>query len=131
MNYIKERTPLWYAYFSGDNIQTVQNGIKSKVKSATGYNIDDQNESDLLAMMGKVFTNYSRGNESGSTIGQQVRLMNDVIIQEASAQVISGVRQQMYFLQDRAQGLQIMDQPINTSTYGKKINSSDPRVFNI
>lgn len=131
MNYIKERTPLWYGFFSGENISSIQNGIRSKVKSVTGYSIDNQNEGDLRAIMGKIFTNYSRGTESHSGIGQTVRQMNDIVVNEASNQVISGIRQQMYFLKDRSQGLQIMDQPINTSTYGKKINSGDPRVFSL
>ena len=101
------------------------------MKSVTGYSIDNQNEGDLRAIMGKIFTNYSRGTESHSGIGQTVRQMNDIVVNEASNQVISGIRQQMYFLKDRSQGLQIMDQPINTSTYGKKINSGDPRVFSL
>ena len=95
----------------------------------TGYTIDNQNEDDLRAIMGKVFTNYSR-NVSDS-VSQQVRQMNEATVEEASKQVVSGIRQQMYFLQDRAQGLQIMDQPISTSTYGKKINSGDPRIFSL
>lgn len=128
MNYIKERTPLWYGFFSGENISTIQNGIRSNVKTATGYTIDNQNEADLRSIMGSVFTRYSGQNMS---IGQLVRTMNEQVINDASAQVISGIRQQMFFLKDRAQGLQIMDQPINTSTYGKKINSGDPRVFSL
>lgn len=129
MNYIKERSPLWYGFFSGENIASIQGAIRSEVKSATGFSIDNQNEADLRAIMGKVFTNYS-GSQEGS-IGKTVRMMNDRVVADASAQVVSGIRQQMYFLKDRAQGLQIMDQPINTSTYGKKINSGDPRVFSL
>ena len=129
MNYIKERSPVWYGFFSSENISTIQQGIKTQAKSVTGYTIDNQNEDDLRAIMGKVFTNYSR-NVSDS-VSQQVRQMNEATVEEASKQVISGIRQQMYFLQDRAQGLQIMDQPISTSTYGKKINSGDPRIFSL
>ena len=129
MNYIKERSPVWYGFFSSENISTIQQGIKTQAKSVTGYTIDNQNEDDLRAIMGKVFTNYSR-NVSDS-VSQQVRQMNEATVEEASKQVVSGIRQQMYFLQDRAQGLQIMDQPISTSTYGKKINSGDPRIFSL
>ncbi len=124
MNYIKERTPLWQAFFSSQNVQNIQNGLQDTVLRETGYRIDPQKEDDLLAFMGKVYTNYSRSYADRS-IAEQVRVMNAAVIQETSQQVKSGILQQMYYLRDRSTGLRVLDQPVNTSTYGKKIPIND------
>jgi len=124
MNYIKERTPLWQAFFSSQNVQNIQSSLRDVVKRDTGYVIDAQKEDDLLAFMGKVFTNYSRS-YSDRSISEQVRIMNAAVVQETSEQVKSGILQQMYYLRDRSTGLRVLDQPVNTSTYGKKIPIND------
>ncbi len=124
MNYIKERTPLWQAFFSSQNVQNIQNGLQDTILRETGYRIDHQKEDDLLAFMGKVYTNYSRSYADRS-IAEQVRTMNAAVIQETSQQVKSGILQQMYYLRDRSTGLRVLDQPVNTSTYGKKIPIND------
>ncbi len=124
MNYIKERTPLWQAFFSSQNVQNIQNGLQDTILRETGYRIDHQKEDDLLAFMGKVYTNYSRSYADRS-ISEQVRTMNAAVIQETSQQVKSGILQQMYYLRDRSTGLRVLDQPVNTSTYGKKIPIND------
>lgn len=124
MNYIKERTPLWQAFFSSQNVQNIQNGLQDTILRETGYRIDHQKEDDLLAFMGKVYTNYSRSYADRS-IAEQVRVMNAAVIQETSQQVKSGILQQMYYLRDRSTGLRVLDQPVNTSTYGKKIPIND------
>jgi hypothetical protein len=51
--------------------------------------------------------------------------MNAAVVQETSEQVKSGILQQMYYLRDRSTGLRVLDQPVNTSTYGKKIPIND------
>ena len=126
MNYIKERTPLWQAFFSSQNIQNIQLGLRDKVLRDTGMKIDPQSEDDLKAFMGKVFTNYSRSvSASGGSMAEQVRTMNAAVIQETAKQVASGIAQQVYYLRDRSTGLRVLDQPVNTSTYGKKIPIND------
>lgn len=126
MNYIKERTPLWQAFFSGQNISTIQIGLRDAVIRDTGYKIDPQSEDDLRAIMGKVYTNYYR---STGSVPEQVRIMNMAVIKETSEQVKSGILQQMYYLRDRSTGLRVLDQPVNTSTYGKKVPINDKFLF--
>lgn len=124
MNYIKERTPLWQAFFSSQNVQNIQSSLRDAVKRDTGYVIEPQKEDDLLAFMGKVFTNYSRSYADRS-MSEQIRIMNAAVVQETSEQVKSGILQQIYYLRDRSTGLRVLDQPVNTSTYGKKIPIND------
>lgn len=124
MNYIKERTPLWQAFFSNQNVQNIQIALRDAVKRETGYAIDPQKEDDILAFMGKVYTNYSRSYTDRS-IAEQVRIMNAAVVQETSQQVKSGIMQQIYYLRDRSTGLRVLDQPVNTSTYGKKVPIND------
>jgi hypothetical protein len=126
MNYIKERTPLWQTFFSSQNIVSIQNGLRDQVIRDTGYRIDPQSEDDLRAIMGKVYTNYSR---SSGSIPEQVRTMNAVVIRETAEQVKSGILQQMYYLRDRSTGLRVLDQPVNTSTYGKKVPINNKFLF--
>jgi hypothetical protein len=57
-------------------------------------------------------------------VNEQVKQMNDVVIRTATSQIQSGVSQYMGYIRDIDTLSVPLAQPINTSTYGKKLDLS-------
>lgn len=115
-------TPLNSLYFSDFNLNLLQKAIREKFKKLSGgISIDYQDPSDLLTIMRAVFVDNS-SDPYGDVCGQ-VRQMNEVVIKTALNQINTGVSQYMGYIKDIETPIQPLDQPINTSTYGNKIDS--------
>jgi hypothetical protein len=113
-------TPLNTLFFSEFNQNLLQRGIRQAFKNKTGIAIDRQNPDDLYAIMRVVFINNS--GDHHSRINEQVKLMNSRVIDTAVSQIQTGVSQYMAYVKDIDTTAIPLDQPMNTSTYGKKID---------
>lgn len=124
LNSIKQcETPLNTLFFSEFNKNLLQRGIRQAFKDKTGIAIDYQNSDDLYAIMRVVFINNS--GDHHSQVNQQVKFMNDRVIETALKQIQTGVSQYISYVRDIGTTRELLDQPINTSTVGKKININD------
>ena len=112
-------TPLNTLFFSEFNRNLLQRGIRQAFKNKTGIAIDRQNSDDLYSLMRVVFINNS--GDSYSRVNEQVRFMNGRVIETALGQIQTGVSQYMSYVQDIDTIAVPLAQPINTSTYGKKL----------
>src|SRR5210317_1595538 len=92
-------TPLNTLFFSDFNTNLLQRGIRQAFKDKTGIAIDYQNVDDLYGIMRMVFINNS--GDHYNQVKEQVKAMNTRDINTISTP---------------------LDQPINTSTTGKKID---------
>ena len=119
-------TPLNQLFFSEYNTNLLQRGIRQAYKNNTGIAIDYQNSGDLFAIMRVVFINNSVN--PYDQVCDQVRQMNAQVIKTALDQVNTGVSQYMGYIRDAQSPLSPLAQPINTSTYGKKIGLTTPGV---
>ena len=113
-------TPLNSVYFSEFNVNLLQKTIRTQFKKQTNIAIDYQNESDLLAIMRSVYINNST-NQTTTGVCDQVRKMNTVVINTALSQIHTGVSQYMDYNKDIKSTLQLLPNPVNTSTYGTKL----------
>src|SRR6056300_1824898 len=86
-------TPLNTLFFSEFNVNLLQRGIRQAFKNKTGISIDYQNRDDLYGIMRVVFINNSGDHHSG--VNDQVRFMNNRVIQTALSQIQTGVSQYM------------------------------------
>lgn len=114
-------TPLNTLYFSEFNESLLQRGIREKFKQMTGIKIDYQNSDDLKTLMRYVFINNS-GDHYDKDINAQVRNMNAIVIETAVGQIKTGVAQYLAYVRDIDTIAVPLAQPINTSTYGKKLD---------
>jgi len=112
-------TPLNTLFFSEFNQNILQRGIRQAFKNKTGIAIDRQNPDDLYSIMRVVFINNS--GDHYSRVNEQVRMMNGRVIDTALSQIQTGVSQYMAYVKDIDTISTPLDQPINTSTVGKKI----------
>jgi hypothetical protein len=112
-------TPLNTLFFSEFNQNLLQRGIRQAFKNKTGIAIDRQNPDDLYSIMRVVFINNS--GDHHTRVNEQVKMMNSRVIETALGQIQTGVSQYMAYVQDIDTISMPLDQPVNTSTVGKKI----------
>ena len=113
-------TPLNTLFFSEFNRNLLQRGIRQAFKNKTGIAIDYQNPDDVYSMMRVVFINNA--GDHYSQVNEQVKMMNARVIDTAIGQIQTGVSQYMAYVQDIETLAVPLDQPMNTSTYGQKID---------
>ena len=120
LNSLKQcQTPLNTLFFSSFNVNLLQRAIRQDFKNKTGISIDYQSEDDLYGIMRVVFINNS--GDHNVRVNEQVKMMNERVIETALGQIQTGVSQYMAYVQDIDTISVPLDQPINTSTVGKKI----------
>jgi len=117
------QTPLNSLYFSEFNLNLTQRAVREQFKKNTGISIDYQNPSDLLAIMRAVFVDNST--DQFTNVCEQVKRMNAIVIGTAIGQINTGVSQYLGYISDIEQPVRPMDNPVNTSTYGNKIDIND------
>lgn len=115
-------TPLADAYFSDFNRESLHNAIVRAMKDKTGYTIERQNDSDLQALMRRIWTNLS--GDPYSDVRGQVAKMNDRVVKEATDTISTGLLQQIVYLRDISRNPVPLETPASTSTYGNKIPSN-------
>ena len=115
----QEDTPLNRLFFSDFNVSLLQRGIRQSFKDRTGIAVDEQNRADLVAIMRAVFVNNS--GDHNVAVNEQVREMNTQVIGVAVEQIGTGVKQFINFMKDTDNVKDPLDLPINTTTYGNKI----------
>ena len=115
----QEDTPLNRLFFSDFNISILQRAIRQDFKNKTGISVDEQSQDDLVAIMRAVFVNSS--GDHNTAVQEQVKIMNTQVLNTAVEQVGTGVKQFINFMRDTDTVKDPLDLPINTTTYGNKI----------
>lgn len=113
-------TPLNTLFFSDFNKNLLQRGIRQAFKNRSGISIDYQNSDDLYGIMRMVFVNNS--GDHYTRVNDQVKEMNGRVIETALSQIQTGVSQYIAYARDIDTISMPLDQPVNTSTTGKKID---------
>ena len=121
-------TPLNTLFFSEFNKNLLQRGIRQTFKNKTDISTDYQNSDDLYGIMRVVFINNA--GDHFSKVNDQVKFMNSRVIETALSQIQTGVSQYITYVRDIDTLSVPIDQPINTSTTGKKIDFNDKIGFN-
>ena len=116
-------TPLNTLFFSEFNQNLLQRGIRQAFKNKTGIAIDRQNPDDLYGIMRVVFINNS--GDHYKAVNQQVRMMNERVIETAVGQIQTGVSQYLSYVQDIDTISVPLSQPMNTSTVGMKMDKNE------
>lgn len=119
--------PLSDAFFSEFNKSTIQQGITESIRKKTGYTLEEQNPSDLLALMKSVYVNLMA--DPYTDVRQQVSNMNSKVIDEATGTISTGMLQQLLYLRDISSNPVPMAPPSSTSTYGNKLGTRPPIGF--
>ena len=117
------KTPVSEAFMSRFNIEYLHSAIVKNVSSKSGMNIDRQSDSDLQALMVRVYQHVIADPYSG--VSAQVARMNDLVIQEATKTIMTGVLQQLSFVDYVTRNPVPLAMPISTTTHGNKMPAND------
>lgn len=96
-----EHGPLSTAFFSRDNLTTIQNSIRREVYNRSqpkGYVIDDQSVDELKIIMRSLYLQYSRN--LPTDIPGQVNELNGRVVEWAVPHIMSAVDHYVYYLKD-------------------------------
>jgi hypothetical protein len=120
LNLIKQcPTPLNCLFFSNENRDLIQRGLRQYILNKYGVRIDKQSPDNILVIMRAVFINNAYDNYNN--IEAQVKQMNARTIEMASENIMTAVAQYYGYIKDVDRPLQPPPVPRNTSLYGVKI----------
>ncbi len=117
---IQTQSNLSKLFFSDKNIKRVQRKLKDAVYNRTKgkYKLDtDQDPSDMLVAMRAVYMEHSRF-LPGETV-RQVKRLNEKVISEHVADVISNVKQYYGYLEEINKPLTPIPRPVNVNNAGR------------
>ena len=109
------------AYFSAQNIKTVQNGIRRGVyeKSKGQYLVDTQSEDVLKIIMRSTFLQYSAN--MPDKIHEQIKSLNGIVLDYCIKQVYGEVQGYQQYLHDASTLAVPIDRPTLSSTEDKTL----------
>lgn len=112
-------TPLSRAFFSKENIQIIQNGIRAGVyeKSNGLYQISPQSEDNLKIIMRSTYLMYSAN--MSTNITEQIESLNKIVLDYCVPRVFNEAKSHMRYLYDAS----TMAVPIERPTLSKEYNS--------
>lgn len=109
-------TTLNVNFFSEENQKTIQKTIKQRVFNKYKVKIDNQNTDDLLVIMRTVY--LSNMSMAEHDITKQIKTMNDIVVNQATGMVATGVASYFGYLRDVHSNPAPLPIPENTSVYG-------------
>ena len=135
-------TLLTYLFFSDRNVETVQELIRMLVYRETKYVIDKQSYTELLIIMRSIFLEYSshppiitdamsvnEKNRLQKMYTEEVRRLNDIILNNVVPKVISQMQQYLDYLRDAGEQPYYMERAENKSIKGQKDYRSITQVL--
>lgn len=113
--------PISDLYFSPNNVQVLQDGIRYKVWKDTNqqYVIAPQNEQELRIVMRSIYFQYAQ--HRPNDIVEQVRALNAKVLEWVVPEVISNMRQFEKYRQDASQLPMPMDRAPLMTQKGTKV----------
>lgn len=114
-------TPLSNAFFSQENIQILQNGIRAGVyhKSNKQYVIGPQDCDSLKIVMRSVFLQYSANQPDNIT--QQIQQLNKMVLNYCIQQVYSEAQGYMKYIDDASTLVVPIAHPVQVDTRDKQL----------
>lgn len=122
---------LFYSFFSRNNLDFLQNGLKRSVQKYSGRIIGDQSEQELEILMQKVYTENSRNIDEYNTprdmvidhIRNEVLRLDELVVNFAVPIIINEMEQYIQFQKDfrKPFSTKSLDRPQNSSISGTKL----------
>lgn len=108
-------------FFGRANLDALQVGMRNRVlnESEGGYAIGRQSEVDLIILMRSVYMDHARHDERAPLL-EQVRELNDLVLQRAVRLIMSYIRQDEGYKRDVSTLPELLDRPTFMSSHGQR-----------
>ena len=98
---MQESTLLSQAYFSHENTQIIQNGLRRNVFLRTNKHVLEQNTEQLQIVMRSIFLQYSTNRtDSAELIREQIESLNKKVLDYCVSNVVSNLKQYEHYRKD-------------------------------
>ena len=127
VDYRGAMTGNWYntvlsdAFFSGRNIQIIQNGIRAGVYQLSNgqYIVGEQNRDELLIVMRSIFLQYSKN--LPTNISEQITYLNKLVLDYSVGQVYGEAQGYMKYKYDASHMYEPIARPVMSTTNDKQL----------
>lgn len=113
-----EKTPMNQAYFSPENFQIIQNGIRASVYAKSGEIIDPVGTDDLFMVMRAIYLQYSRN--VTTNIPEQIAELNERVIVWCVPKIVAEVSMYRTYIKDITTLPVPISHPVNLSEAGTR-----------
>lgn len=93
----QQRSPLATNFFSASNMAHIQIRLRTIIKERTGYEIDRQDDMQLLIIMRGIYVDHA---QHGRSIPHEVQRLDGLVLREIVPQVATGIAQHIGYLRD-------------------------------
>jgi len=116
-----DETPLTHAFFSRENIQIIQNGIRAGVYNISNgqYVIGHQDYDSIKIVMRSVFLQHSANKPSN--IPQQIEELNKIVLNYCIQQVYSEAQGYMKYMDDVSTLVVPIAHPVQSSNTDRQL----------
>lgn len=119
-----EMTPLSTAFFSKENQQIIQNGIRASVFKATNQYIGNQDYDELKTVMRSVFLQYSANRPDH--IPEQIKALNNKVLAYCVPNIVGEIDGYLKYRRDISTLAMPMQMPALITNKGNKVLELKP-----
>jgi Family of unknown function (DUF5761) len=116
-----EKTPLSDAFFTGENVRSIQAALRKGVYEASGpkkYQISDQSADEITMVMRAMYLQYAKN--SPYNIQGQIQVLNDMVVKWSVPRILSEIEGYFGYLKDISTLPVPLPQPIHLSSAGTR-----------
>lgn len=121
-------SPLTTAFFSRENMNSVQVQLRDRVRCKTGYTIGRQSDESLVIIMRAIFALHTQNVLRTEDVAQEVARINELVLAEIVPMAAGNLAQYLGYLRDASQTYAPMPRGINTSRRGTDTFSLFPSM---
>lgn len=115
-------------YFSKENMDALQHGIRYRVFKESGgkYTIDNQSEQELVIVMRSIYFEYAAIQRNYGVL-EEVRRLNGMVLDYAVPQILNEIEMRNKYMYDVSHLPTVLNHAQNTSVKGE--NSLEMKPF--
>ena len=121
-------SPLSSAFFSQENVNTIQISLRDRVRCKTGYTIGRQADDTLLIIMRAIYALHAQNPMTASDVAKEVQRINELVLQDIVPMAAGNLASYLGYLRDASTMATPIARGINTSRKGTDVFSMFPTL---
>lgn len=119
-------SPLSAAFFSKENLNTVQITMRDRVRCKTGYTIARQPDATLLVIMRALYALHAQNPTTREDVAKEVQRLNEIVLQDIVPMAAGNLASYLGYIRDASALPNPIARGVNTSRKGSDVFSLFP-----